>query len=372
MEEIKTEDKKFCVYMHINKHNNKKYIGLTSQKPEWRWGSNGTSYLEKTEDGKYKQPAFAYALEKYDNWDTDWEHIIVADQLTYNDATQMEIELIALYKTNICKWGKEALGYNLTDGGGGSVGHTLSEETRRKISEKAKGREFSEERKQQYSEMFIGEKNPFYGKHHTDETKEKLSNATKEQFSTMGNPFLGKHHTDETKKILSQKAKDRLSNEEERQKLKCIIKESMQRPEVREKISIKQKERFSNPENHPMYGKTHSDETKQKISEAHKGKEVSEATRQKISASQKGKIMSEESKEKIRQAAINGSYNKRSIVQLTKDWVLIKKYQSSAEAERQTGVKRDNIWRCCNFKNKTAGGYIWRYIEDWEEMQGAI
>lgn len=371
MEEVKTEEKKYCVYMHVNKYNDKRYIGLTSQKPEWRWGTGGTEYLEQTEEGKYKQPAFAYALQKYDNWDEDWDHIIVASELTKDEAIQLEVELISFYQTNICKWGNEARGYNLTDGGDGATGHSHSEETKRKISEKAKGREFPEELKEKYSIIFSGDGNPFYGRHHTEETKKKLSEAAKEQFSTMGNPFLGKHHTDETKNFLSQKAKDRLSNEEEKQRLINIIKESMQRPDVREKLSIKQKERFANPENHPMYGKKHRDETKQKISEARKGKTISEETRQKISASQKGKKMSEESKAKIRESAINGSYNKRSVVQLTKDCILIQRYQSSAEAERQTGIKRDNIWRCCNLRNKTAGGYIWRYVEDWEEMQNA-
>ena len=61
--------------------------------------------------------------------------------------------------------------------------HPVSEETRRKISEANKGREFgplSDERKQHLSQMFSGEGNPFAGKHHSEETRNALSIKTKE------------------------------------------------------------------------------------------------------------------------------------------------------------------------------------------------
>jgi hypothetical protein len=37
------EDKKWCVYVHTNKFNGKKYVGITSTKPEDRW-RNGRGY----------------------------------------------------------------------------------------------------------------------------------------------------------------------------------------------------------------------------------------------------------------------------------------------------------------------------------------
>ena len=57
-----------------------------------------------------------------------------------------------------------------------------SEETIRKISEKAKGRKHSEETKQKMSEkakLRVGKKNHFYGKKHTEETKKKISESRK-------------------------------------------------------------------------------------------------------------------------------------------------------------------------------------------------
>jgi hypothetical protein len=57
----------------------------------------------------------------------------------------------------------------------------LSEETKRKISEtrKKRGYKCSEEQKQKYSEMFVGDGNPNYGKKHSEETLEKISKGTR-------------------------------------------------------------------------------------------------------------------------------------------------------------------------------------------------
>lgn len=38
-------------------------------------------------------------------------------------------------------------------------------------------------------------------------------------------------------------------------------------------------------------------------------------------------------------------------------------YESTREAERETGIYNHNISRCCNSKRKSAGGYTWKYIE---------
>ena len=40
---------------------------------------------------------------------------------------------------------------------------------------------------------------------------------------------------------------------------------------------------------------------------------------------------------------------------------VVQEYPSLREAERITGIKNQNISSCCRGKNKTAGGYVWRY-----------
>ena len=52
-----------------------------------------------------------------------------------------------------------------------------SEETRRKLSEAQTGRKASDSTRRKLSEMRIGDKNSFYGKHHTAEAKERMSEA---------------------------------------------------------------------------------------------------------------------------------------------------------------------------------------------------
>jgi len=50
---------------------------------------------------------------------------------------------------------------------------------------------------------------------------------------------------------------------------------------------------------------------------------------------------------------------RKRVNQYDMNFNLIATYPSIAEAERATKTK--NIWMCCNFKCKAAGGYIWRY-----------
>lgn len=105
---------KYCIYCHTNKINGKKYIGQTKQKPENRW-VNGKGYKNCT--------YFYNAIQKY-GWD-NFEHKILYDNLTLEEANQLEKELIAKYDTM-----NPEKGYNLRTGGKNSL---LSEESKKKI-----------------------------------------------------------------------------------------------------------------------------------------------------------------------------------------------------------------------------------------------
>lgn len=103
----------YCVYMHRNKINNKVYIGQTCNiKVRWHPISyKGSSY-------------FYNAIEKY-GWD-NFEHIILIDNLSLEEADQKEKYFIKIYEsTNRNK------GYNLKTGG--NNGYQLSKETKQKI-----------------------------------------------------------------------------------------------------------------------------------------------------------------------------------------------------------------------------------------------
>lgn len=102
-------NKDFKVYMHKSP-SGKRYIGITCQRPVRRWGSNGYGYI----DNIY----FWRAIQKY-GWD-NFQHEILFDGLTKDEAEQKEIELIAFYNST-----DPNKGYNITSGGGYSFNIVL-------------------------------------------------------------------------------------------------------------------------------------------------------------------------------------------------------------------------------------------------------
>lgn len=52
---------------------------------------------------------------------------------------------------------------------------------------------------------------------------------------------------------------------------------------------------------------------------------------------------------------------RKEVKQLTKDEKLINIYESTVEAERQTGVKRKGIQNCARGEVKTYKGFAWKY-----------
>jgi len=87
------------------------------------------------------------------------------------------------------------------------------------------GRKLTKKHRKQISDRTVGEKNPFFGKHHTEETREllskKLKGKNKGKFLAEKNPMYRKTHSDENKKIMSV-ASNRFWNSEEGIKLKEI------------------------------------------------------------------------------------------------------------------------------------------------------
>lgn len=95
-------EQKYIVYMHKNKINEKKYIGITCQRFEYRCGKNGNNYEEC--------PRFWGAIQKY-GWD-NFEHIVLLSGLTKEEACEKEKELIEKHQTR-----NKEFGYNLSKGG---------------------------------------------------------------------------------------------------------------------------------------------------------------------------------------------------------------------------------------------------------------
>lgn len=134
---------KYIVYVHINKANGKRYVGVTSKEdPNIRW-QDGRGYKEN--------PHFNYAIQKY-GWDK-FAHIILYKDLPKNIAFDMEQTLIKMWNTQ-----NDEYGYNLTADGEGSPGYRHTEEAKKKMSEARKRENLSEETLRRRSEGLKGRK----------------------------------------------------------------------------------------------------------------------------------------------------------------------------------------------------------------------
>jgi hypothetical protein len=89
----------------------------------------------------------------------------------------------------------------------------------------------------------------------------------------------------------------------------------------------------------PRFGKPHSNETKQKIRLKAIGRTYSDETRKKLSD--------------IRL--------KKPVIQYDKNMFFISEYESIKKASEITNTDRGDINRVCKEKQKSAGGYIWKY-----------
>ena len=118
------------------------------------------------------------------------------------------------------------------------------ESAMREVAEAKKGKKMSEESKKKNREAHkgkrIGEDNPFYGKHHSEETRKKLSDSWD----------YDKHFTEETRKKISEANTGKKFSEEHKKKIGAANK----------------------GEKNPMYGKHFSEGHKKKLREARKGK----------------------------------------------------------------------------------------------------
>ena len=182
----------WTVYCHTTP-SGKRYIGITSRKPEDRW-QNGNGY---------KNTLFGRAIEKY-RWE-NIKHEILDTNLTEDEAKRIEKEYIEKYRTFVHF--SDCNGYNCTLGGEGVVGWEPSEETKNKIGESNKGKPawnkgkkckpLTEEHKHKISESNKGKPSQNKGKPAWNKGKTGLQVAW----------MKGKHHTEESKRKNSESHK---------------------------------------------------------------------------------------------------------------------------------------------------------------------
>lgn len=149
------------IYMIVNLINNKKYVGQTQQTIEERFRKHKSSN---------SCPKLYNALKKYG--ESNFK-IFTLKVIAANKYSVLAEQLDEWEKFYIKYYNSVENGYNLTYGGQNKL-KQLSEETKKKISEAQKG-----------------EKGNMWGKHHSDETKEKISKKVSEtRIKKYGKPVI--------------------------------------------------------------------------------------------------------------------------------------------------------------------------------------
>ena len=225
-------EKDYTVYCHINKYNNKKYVGITSQKRLSRRFQNGQGYKHSTH--------FYNAINMY-GWD-NFDHIVLESNLSEEEAKAKEEQYISSWNLT-----NNLFGYNITEGGEHtSVKGRIPWNKGTKVS--PEGCELMSKRMKDYYE--------------TEEGK-----LRKQQ---IGNEHRGVPLSEETKKKMSEAQKGKKISEEQKKKISEARKGMKFSEETKKKMSEAQKKRFASSE--AKRADKISEEQKKKISEAMKGR----------------------------------------------------------------------------------------------------
>lgn len=334
----------YRVYIHVNKINQKVYVGQTREKNIIkRWGNDGIGY--KTQD------RFWRAIQKY-GWD-NFEHLIITDWITKEKANEIEIAVIALFDST-----NKDYGYNISQGGNGPTGVPCTDE-----------------KKQLLSDMFSGFGNPFYGKKHTDDIKDMLSEIRSIPIVQLdlNGVFIAEYK--------NAKEASQISGADYTSILKCCA----------------DKEHCNSAGG---YLWTYMDDYK-----CGKRKQYyNNHLRQVVQLDMNGDFIAEHNSVKSASkttgvcdtgiiSCCNGTYqhsggflwrykedynpydkytytNTRlhSVVQFDLSGNIVNEYVSIKDAKQKTGINSSNISRCCSHNAKTAGGFIWRYKEEVNEL----
>ena len=108
----------YSVYIHTNKVDGRKYVGITRKKPNERWHKNGSGYMENK--------PFWDDIQLL-GWNEGFTHEVVATELTSYEAAKMEIDLIQKYDSF-------RNGYNRSLGGEGMEGYVVGSPIRERMS----------------------------------------------------------------------------------------------------------------------------------------------------------------------------------------------------------------------------------------------
>ena len=123
------EKRRWIIYMYTFP-NGKRYIGKTSQTLQERQeGPSWTGYDNST--------ILMKAVRKY-GIENIQQEILFENNMTDEYAARLEQICILLFKANCLRFSEPTYGYNMTDGGEGTLGYRHSDESKNKMSDAKK------------------------------------------------------------------------------------------------------------------------------------------------------------------------------------------------------------------------------------------
>lgn len=170
------------IYKTTNTINNKIYIGQYTGKKLDYLGS-GSIFLKALK--KYKRINFSKEILEYCS--------------SMEELNKQEIYWIKYYNATDKK-----IGYNLSDGGSGTLGYKFTEEQKEKMSSSHKGLK-------QSGETIKKRQSKIKGLKRSDESRKNISIGLKKLYETREHPRLGEKHSAKTKRRIGEKNKKSLT-----------------------------------------------------------------------------------------------------------------------------------------------------------------
>lgn len=182
------------IYIVINDINHKVYIGQTSTSLKQRWYEH--THTDIKSGTHFHNALLKYGIDKF--------HMYLLEECRIDKLNEREMYYISIFNSY-----KD--GYNMTPGGAGVPGYKHTDEDKMKMAQAS--RQFWGSLSDKDRQLFIQQRAAkLKGVAKSPEHKLALSEARKGKYTGSVNGFYGKHHTQETKEIISRCNTGRKSN----------------------------------------------------------------------------------------------------------------------------------------------------------------
>ena len=182
------------IYIVINDINHKVYIGQTSTSLKQRWREH--THTDINNGTHFHNALLKYGVDKF--------HLYLLEECTIDKLNVREIYYISIFNSY-----KD--GYNMTPGGAGVPGYKHTDEDKIKMAQASK--QFWSSLSDKDRQLFIQQRAAkLKGVPKSPEHRLALSEARQGKYTGKINGFYGKHHTQETKDIISKCNTGRKSN----------------------------------------------------------------------------------------------------------------------------------------------------------------